>query len=54
MDDEERVGLPDDFDINSPISILTDMMMKRVPLSMYFYNFIKREEEKKAKARGCT
>ena len=54
MDDEERVGLPDDFDINSTIPILTDVIMKRVPLVIYFYNFIKRLEEEAATTHGRT
>ena len=51
--DSEPVGLPDDFDINSPIPIVADAL-KRVPLSMYFHNLIKRLEEKRAKLTGCT
>ena len=50
--DDELVGLPDDFDINNPISILTGMIMERVPLSMYFYNYIKRLEEERAARLG--
>ena len=52
-DDDEYVGLPDDFDINVPIPILTDMF-KRLPLTIYFYHLIKRLEEEKTKKDGRT
>ena len=51
--DPKPVGLPDDFDINSPIAIVSDTL-KRVPLSMYFHNYIKRLEEERANLSGCT
>jgi hypothetical protein len=51
--DPKPVGLPDDFDINSPIEIVSDTL-KRVPLSMYFHNYIKRLEEERANLAGCT
>ena len=51
--DPKPVGLPDDFDINSPIAIVSDTL-KRVPLSMYFHNYIKRLEEERANLAGCT
>ena len=51
--DSEPVGLPDDFDINAPIPIVADTL-KRVPMSMYFHNYIKRLEENRAKLAGCT
>ena len=54
MDDEERVGLPKDFDINAPIQALTDMIMKRVPLVIYFYHLIKRLEEETSTTHGRT
>ena len=52
-DDDEYVGLPDDFDINAPIPILTDMF-KRLPLTIYFYHLVKRLEEEKTKKDGRT
>ena len=52
-DDDEYVGLPDDFDINAPIPILTDMF-KRLPLTTYFYELVKRFEKEKTKKDGRT
>ena len=50
--DEERARLPDDFDINLPISILTEIILTRIPLSIQFYHLIKRLEEQKAAKKG--
>ena len=54
MDDEECSRLPKDFDINVSIDSLTDMIMKRVPLVMYFYHLIKRLEEEASISHGRT
>ena len=51
--DDEYVGLPNDFDINAPIPILTDMF-KRLPLTTYFYELVKRFEKEKTKKDGRT
>ena len=55
MDDEHTVkaGLPPDFDINANIQTLT-YNLKRVPLTTYFYNLVKRMELEKAKREGRT
>jgi hypothetical protein len=50
-DDEEQTRLPDDFDIDLPISILTDIVLTRVPLSIQFYNLITRLENERAVKR---
>ena len=50
-DDEEQTRLPDDFDIDLPISILTDIVLTRVPLSIQFYNLITRLENDRAVKR---
>ena len=47
-DDEEQARLPDDFDINLSISILTDIVLTRVPLSIQFYHLIMRLEKERA------
>ena len=44
--------LPDDFDIDLPIPILTDIVLKRVPLSIQFYHFIMRLENEKTVKDG--
>ena len=51
-DDEKQARLPDDFDINSPIAILSDILLTRIPLSIQFYHLIKRLEEQKALKDG--
>ena len=57
-DDEEQARLPDDFDIDSPIPILSDILLTRIPLSIQFYHLINRLEEQKAVKDGrmyiCT
>ena len=50
-DDEEQTRLPDDFDIDLPISILTEIVLTRVPLSIQFYNLITRLENDRAVKR---
>ena len=47
-DDAEQARLPDDFDIHLPISILTDIVLTRVPLSIQFYHLIMRLEKDRA------
>ena len=51
-DDEDQARLPDDFNIDSPISILSNIVLTRVPLSIQFYHLIKRLEEQKAVKDG--
>ena len=51
-DAEEQARLPDDFNIDSPISILTKIVLTRIPLSIQFYHLIKRLEEQKAVKDG--
>ena len=46
-EDKEQDRLPDDFDIDLPIAILTDIVLKRVPLSIQFYHLIMRLENEK-------
>ena len=46
-------GLPVDFDINDTIPTLTQQL-KKVPLTMYFYNLLMRMELNKAKRDGRT
>ena len=53
-DDEEQARLPDDFDIDLPISILTDIVLTRIPLSIQFYHLIKRLEQQKAAKEDRT
>ena len=48
-EDKEQDHLPDDFDIDLPIAILTDIVLKRVPLSIQFYHLIMRLENEKGK-----
>ena len=50
-EDEEQARLPDDFDIDLPISILTEIVLTRVPLSIQFYNLITRLENDRAVKR---
>ena len=47
-EDKGQDRLPDDFDIDLPISILTDIVLKRVPLSIQFYHLIMRLENERA------
>ena len=47
-EDEEQARLPDDFDIDLPIPILTDIVLTRVPLSIQFYHLITRLENERA------
>ena len=51
--EDEHIGLPADFDINTNIPTLTHQL-KRVPLTMYFYNLLMRMELDKAKREGRT
>ena len=51
-DDEEKASLPDDFNINSTIPILTDIVLTRVPLSIQFYHLIMRLENEKTVKDG--
>ena len=51
--DDEYSGLPVDFDINENIPTLTQQL-KKVPLTMYFYNLLMRMEKDKAKRDGRT
>ena len=51
-EDKERDRLPDDFDIDLPIPILTDIVLKRVPLSIQFYHLIMRLENEKTVKDG--
>ena len=51
-DDEEQTCLPADFDIDLPIGILSDIVSKRVPLSIQFYHLIMRLENQKALKDG--
>ena len=57
-EDKEQDRLPDDFDIDLPIAILTDIVLKRVPLSIQFYHLIMRLENEKTVKDGsmyiCT
>ena len=46
-EDKEQDRLPDDFDIDLPIPILNDIVLKRVPLSIQFYHLIMRLENEK-------
>ena len=46
-EDKEQDRLPDDFDIDLPIAILTDIVLKRVPLSIQFYHLITRLENER-------
>ena len=50
-DDEEIDGLPDDFTINWPITMI-DTVLRRVPLSIQFYHLIMRLEKEKAVKDG--
>ena len=49
--EDERTGLPEDFDIDENITMLTHQL-KRVPLTTYFYNLLMRMELDKAKRDG--
>ena len=49
----EEDGLPTDFDINANIPTLT-LQIKKVPMCMYYHNYIMRMEKKKAKRDGRT
>ena len=51
-EDKEQDRLPDDFDIDLPIAILTDIVLKRVPLSIQFYHLIMRLENEKTVKDG--
>ena len=51
--DDEYSGLPADFDINENIPTL-NQQLKKVPLTMYFYNLLMRMEGDKAKLDGRT
>ena len=51
--DDEYSGLPVDFDINENIPTLTQQL-KKVPLTIYFYNLLMRMEKDKAKRDGRT
>ena len=50
-DDEEQARLPDDFDIDLPISMLTDIVLTRIPLSIQFYHLIMRLENERAEEK---
>ena len=49
--DDEYSGLPVDFDINENIPTFKEQL-KKVPLTMYFYNLLIRMEKDKAKRDG--
>jgi hypothetical protein len=51
-DNEEQARLPDEFDIDLPVRILTTIVLTRVPLSIQFYHLIKRLEKQKAAKDG--
>ena len=51
-EDKEQDRLPDDFDIDLPIPMLTDIVLKRVPLSIQFYHLIMRLENEKTVKDG--
>ena len=51
-EDKEQDRLPDDFDIDLPIPMLTDIVLKRVPLSIQFYHLIMRLENEKTVKEG--
>ena len=46
-------GLPTDFDINANIPTLT-LQIKKVPMCMYYHNYIMRMEKEKAERDGRT
>ena len=50
-EDKEQDRLPDDFDIDLPITILSDIVLKRVPLSIQFYHLIMRLENERAEEK---
>ena len=50
-EDKEQDRLPDDFDIDLPIAILSDIVLKRVPLSIQFYHLIMRLENERAEEK---
>jgi hypothetical protein len=50
MSEDESHRLPNDFNINVTIPILSEQL-KKVPLKEYFHNLILRMEEERARAR---
>ena len=50
-EDKEQDRLPDDFDIDLPIAILRDIVLKRVPLSIQFYHLIMRLENERSEEK---
>ena len=47
LGDEEEARLPDEFDIDLPISMLSHIVLTRVPLSIQFYHLIMRLEKER-------
>ena len=51
-DEEEEARLPDEFDIDLPISMLSHIVLTRVPLSIQFYHLIMRLEKERTEKSG--
>ena len=52
LGDEEEARLPDGFDIDLPISMLSHIVLTRVPLSIQFYHLIMRLEKERTEKSG--
>ena len=52
LGDEGEARLPDEFDIDLPISMLSHIVLTRVPLSIQFYHLIMRLEKERTEKCG--
>ena len=50
MSEDESYRLPNDFNINVTIPILSEQLIKKVPLKDSFHNLILRVEKERARA----